>query len=706
MTAISDRLNGVLTYSLAAVIGVLAVTDLMPLATILGNGGMWTSPPQDIAQALTAHLAFQADGWHLPLFLTTQLMWPHGVSIGILGGTPLVTLPAKLLAELRGTPANLLGAWLAACWLLQPFAAVYALRGFGCRSPAAAGTAAIFSTVNPALLARLGHVPLCGHFLLLIALGQSARLLTSSTPTAWRNWIPPFCLLTAAILAHPYLFVYAAAVLAAPVVQAVLHRGPRAWVTIAGFLAAAVTPFAIFRLLSGGVGQSGGDYGFYSMNLLSPFWPQLSGLFGADLPVIDATGGQYEGFNYLGAGALLLLLLAIGAVARTGRLAWRPWLGLILVLVGLTAHAVTQRVFIGHLEVLYLGWRPWNLVFGVVQSSGRAFWVVGYAIVLGSLAILARRMSPAWFALALVAAVVLQLIDTTPMRGGAQATFAGAYPPSPTVALPPGATLLTTWPACLAAGPAQDLADMLQLEAVRGGMRLTAVRLARNPPAPECERLLADGLDLLLRPGEVRAFLYLPAGLVFRQAALGPGATCRAAAGAIICASLPSLPPGTAPPPGPALPTVSVPTLDISGPALDPLLSFGWAHDRDGLAWSDGNWATLLFRVAAPVAGDAVTVDLQLRALAANQGAELPVMMRVLGGAPLTAVLSDQRTTQVTVRVPLADTSDSIVRIALNIPNPTDPSRRGLAAPVRQAGVVLQSVAVRVAGPSHAVPPE
>lgn len=144
MSASRQQMDGVLAYGLAAMVGALAVTDLMPLAAILGNGGMWTAPTQDVAQALAAHLAFQADGWHLPPLLTTQLMWPHGVSIGIVDGNPLIALPAKLMAMLRGSPANLLGVWLAACWLLQPIAAVYALRGFGCRSPVAALAGAIF----------------------------------------------------------------------------------------------------------------------------------------------------------------------------------------------------------------------------------------------------------------------------------------------------------------------------------------------------------------------------------------------------------------------------------------------------------------------------------------------------------------------------------------------------------------------------------
>jgi hypothetical protein len=152
---------------------------------------------------------------------------------------------------------------------------------------------------------------------------------------------------------------------------------------------------------------------------------------------------------------------------------------------------------------------------------------------------------------------------------------------------------------------------------------------------------------------------------------------------------------------------VSAPTLDISGSALDRLLSFGWVHDRDGLAWSDANWATLLFRVVPPVVGDALTMKLRLRGLAANPSAAQPVMIEVAGSAPIAATLSDHGITEVKVRVPLGDTWDGIVRVALNIPystDPSDPSRRGAAAPVRHAGVVLQSIDVRVGAPGDAEP--
>ena len=48
------------------------------------------------------------------------------------------------------------------------------------------------------------------------------------------------------------------------------------------------------------------------MNLLSPFFPQRSGIYSSLRDaMVDATGGQYEGFSYLGLGILMLLLMTL-----------------------------------------------------------------------------------------------------------------------------------------------------------------------------------------------------------------------------------------------------------------------------------------------------------------------------------------------------------------------------------------------------------
>jgi hypothetical protein len=54
------REHRLISYAGAVVIGILAVSDLMPLATIAGTGGMWSAPDGDMASSLS-HLQIPAD---------------------------------------------------------------------------------------------------------------------------------------------------------------------------------------------------------------------------------------------------------------------------------------------------------------------------------------------------------------------------------------------------------------------------------------------------------------------------------------------------------------------------------------------------------------------------------------------------------------------------------------------------------------------
>lgn len=657
--------SGRISYALAVLIGGLVVFYLMPLGAILGDGGIWRFPTNDVAQTLTGHLGFQQDGWRFPLLLAPSLMWPHGASVAMTDSAPLVSLVGKVLAEIRGQPLNLMGIWLAACWFLQPVAAVYALRAFGCRSWEAALAAAIITPFYPALLTRLVHVPLCGHFLLLIALGQSARMLNRDRTPAWRDWVAPFLVQVAAVLIHPYLFVYAAALHGAPVVQALLYRRRQALRPVVAYVVISFLAAGIYLGLSGTAGNTGGGYGFYSMNLLSPFWPQRSGLFGRDLPVIDATGGQYEGFNYLGAGVLLLTLSAAIVFVRRGSASWRIWAPLMIVLVLLTLHAVTQVVYAGHTQLLYLGWRPWNLVFGFIQSSGRAFWPVGYAIVIAALAILSRHLSPGLCRSLFVIAVLAQLVDAAPLAEGARAMFSGAEEQSAPPSIPSDTTLLRTLPICTTFGPAQSLADTIQLAAARRGIRLGFTRLSRNPARLDCDQALADALETPLKTDEVRVFVLPSVAGMIRQTVLGPGAQCRMDGGIVLCTRGQELVQGVPLPPGSDLPNVMLPAANLSGPPLSSLLSFGWHIGPDGVARTTGPWATLLFRVTPDGASKGLRVSLHMQAVG-RPGNAIRRIMIAANDRPTQAIdAGPQGAIDASLSVPAAALTDGVVRVTL-----------------------------------------
>jgi hypothetical protein len=173
--------------------------------------------------------------------------------------------------------------------------------------------------------------------------------------------------------------------------------------------------------LSAGLG-TGGElpfsllYGFYSMNLLSPIVPQESGLFPGLGGVIDATGGQADGFNYLGLGLLLASLLMLPAEVGWLRRSLQRHIALLVAFAALAAFAISHRVFAGHWLLFELPIPVYITgALGMFRCSGRFFYLIGYAqmaivIVLGF-----RRARPV-MALCLLGAAILQLFDVQPLR--------------------------------------------------------------------------------------------------------------------------------------------------------------------------------------------------------------------------------------------------------------------------------------------------
>ena len=161
-----------------------------------------------------------------------------------------------------------------------------------------------------------------------------------------------------------------------------------------------------------GAGSDGG-FGYYSMNLAAPFWPTFSALIpGIPYAPADGTGGQAEGYQYLGLG--LLGLLAVSA------LGWARWWahirrhpGLALACIGLCALAVTNWVFLLHIRLVHIP-LP-SAVFSQMRASGRLFWPVAYALLITS-ALVTLRVFPRAGSLVVLAAALVQFADAAQLR--------------------------------------------------------------------------------------------------------------------------------------------------------------------------------------------------------------------------------------------------------------------------------------------------
>jgi hypothetical protein len=419
---------------LATAVGFMWAASLFDWSFVTGRHTFWQFPQgtiggsrNDMAIPLAAYLYYVQSPWRLPLFHVAALGTPAGVNVIFTDVVPIVALIGKLVRSLTGATVNLYGEWLFLCFALPGVVATLVLIAARVRYGLAAIISAIFANAMPALLWRWGHIGLEAHFLVI---GALALYLFSLKKPAWRSlailWVAYLLL---AYLTNFYLFAMVGIVWLCTVNQRCLNGRTTTRETLrTGALTLAFVVSVM--ILSGQFGGRSGPpfstgYGFFSLNLLSPVVPQASGLFPWAGGVIDPTGYQYEGFNYLGMGLLLASLLVLPAEVGWLRRNLRRHVSLLVACAALTAFAISHRVFAGHWLLfelplpLYIVW-----ALGIFRASGRFFWLISYAqmaivIVLGF-----RRAEPV-MALCLLGAAILQLFDVQQLRTQIIASIAG-----------------------------------------------------------------------------------------------------------------------------------------------------------------------------------------------------------------------------------------------------------------------------------------
>ncbi len=501
-------------YIVAAVVGLLFALWLFPREFILGNGAYWAAPRCDPLTHVIGMRYFMADEWHFPLLRTQLIAPPHGVNIIYTDSLPLMALVAKLLRAWLPTPVNYFGIWWCLTYVLQAVSIVFVLRSLEVKGVVPNLAGIVIALSFPPMLHRVWHAALSGHFLILFALGLYFRIASRQAFRRLWGWFALLC--WTALLVHAYLFVMVFGVFCAAAAQEALSsRAGFGRSALAGTVVTAVS--ALLMWVSGyfdGMGDVMVEtFGSRSMNVLSPWVPQRSGLFPTMGDIIDATGGQRAAFNYLGIGVLLLLAVALWVGRFEIVSSLRKYWGLALLLLVFTLLAVSNRVFVGQREVLTIGGSPsWLLQqFG---ASGRFFWPVGYTLMAIGIAVVALRLRRPWGplgAVLIVAAGVLQFIDAGPLRqrvaasardpgklaGGCRSHGQLLVPAEPWRALIAAHGKLTVVPSFPCASPLQWHVLDFVFHASASATPVNTVYLARQK-ALDCdtERLSLDGYTL------------------------------------------------------------------------------------------------------------------------------------------------------------------------------------------------------------------
>jgi hypothetical protein len=355
-------------------------------------------------------------GWHFYRF--SPWAFPIGANprygdelssaIVYVDNVPLLAILFKIIGPWLPDPFQYFGLWLLVCFVLQAWFA-WLLVGLATRLPSLRGCAtALFVLAPPFLYRSGGHYAMAGQWLLLASLYVCFGPRRLSRGPAW-----PALAFTACVV-HSYITAMVLGLWLADLLRRLLFEGRTRADILQMFAVPALVVLGFWQagLFMMGAGMVKSGFGKYRMNVLSLVDPSGWSYLLKDVP---EGVGDYEGFNYLGLGALWLCLAATPALKRAlpGLRDRRRYWPLLALLIGLAIFAVSNRVGIAGsgFEIPL----PQGVIdrANALRGSGRMFWAVFYVILWSVVRAVLKLYPPRWAGALLVAAVLLQAVDTS-----------------------------------------------------------------------------------------------------------------------------------------------------------------------------------------------------------------------------------------------------------------------------------------------------
>lgn len=435
----------------------------------------------DPAQHYLGWLFFAGEPWAWPPGRIAGFGYPQGTAVVFTDSIPLLALLFKPLAAWLPAGWHYFGGWMLACYALNGYFGLRLVAHLTDRTVLRVLGAGFFVVVPPVLLRSGGHESLMAHWLLLAAIELHL--------SGWRTgrWL---ALCVVASLVHPYLLLMVLGLLGAAALQEtwVLRRvAPKQVGTrLLAIGAATGTAMALAGYFSSHGPVAAGGFGFFSMNLNAWWDPWFDwSRFLKQRPM--GTGGQYEGFMYLGAGMLLLGVMAAGIFAAQPSRPPRALWPLLAVAAAFWCLALSNRVMFGD-KLLWTVPLPADLkgALSVFRASGRFGWVAFYLLHLGIFWTLLKALPARLVAALLALGLVLQVTDQGHKHQEFRKTFAGRAQWVSPLQSPQWAQMAAGASALVIVPPHAPMEEIYQPFALLAGQHhlpTNAAHIARTPDA-------------------------------------------------------------------------------------------------------------------------------------------------------------------------------------------------------------------------------
>ena len=377
------------------IITFLIIYGLTPLNVTNDNWIMSGYDEFDIFQHYAGWLAFRNSKWAFPLGMADQMAVGVGTIISFTDSIPIVAIIFKLFRNVLPETFQYFGLFTLTCYILQSIAAFKILM--------LETEDVIYSTIGtllfsfaPVFLERaFRHTALGAQWLILFSIYLYLKYCIQEHKNVYLYFM---ILEVLAIGIHPYFLPMVGCFVLLCVIRDVRKKYYYSIIYLFAIQIITCLFGYVIGALGSGVEVYRTGYGYYSMNLNAMINPSSCGQYtwSSILKPLSQTLGNYDGFNYLGAGVLLLGIVVVLLIffMRQDKLVFgmvKRQIFLVGICIILTCFAISNVVTYSD-RILFTVPFPEFLsnVCSIFRASSRMFYPVYYIIFLTLIILLWR----------------------------------------------------------------------------------------------------------------------------------------------------------------------------------------------------------------------------------------------------------------------------------------------------------------------------
>lgn len=374
---------------------------------------------QDIFQHQIGFDFFRNSNWEFPIGSYSTYAYPNGTSVVYTDSIPIFAIFFKLIRGILPSSFQYFGLWGLFCFMLQGGFSAVILRKY------IANIWIIFSSLplliySPILILRLyGHTALAGHWIILFAIFACVyknRFKSLKSRVVIWSIITTLC-----ISIHVYFIVMIGVILIGFIMDDLMEY-KNFFRAVAIFLCSTTSTIMAFFSI-GGFESKGSIVSIglsdYSMNMNAIF--NSNGYSRLLKPLPLAFMEQYEGFEYLGFGVLLLCFLVISSkIISIKKFNLKDILEkikknipVLFVIIVLTILSLSPIITLNSRVLLnYMGFPLVKTFLSPFRATGRLFWPLFYIIIFYVIIYIFRKLKFKNTAVILIAlCTIIQFYD-------------------------------------------------------------------------------------------------------------------------------------------------------------------------------------------------------------------------------------------------------------------------------------------------------